>query len=73
MKKFALSLVVLAACAGAFGAYENYQQSGESDALLAENIEALSGGEWNSGCHHNYVSGKWRCLWYLQGPTCHCN
>ena len=45
MKKFALSLVAVAACAGAFRAYESYQQSGESDALLAENIEALSDSE----------------------------
>ena len=42
MKKFALSLVAVAACAGAFRAYESYQQSGNSDALLAENVEALS-------------------------------
>ena len=34
--------MAVAACAGAFGAYESYQQSGESDALLAENVEALS-------------------------------
>ena len=45
MKKFALSLVAVAACAGAFRAYESYQQSGESDALLAENVEALSDSE----------------------------
>lgn len=41
-KKFALSLVAVAACARAFGTYECYQQSGEYDALLAENVEALS-------------------------------
>ena len=46
LKKFALSLVAVAACAGAFGTYESYQQSGESDALLAENVEALSDSEW---------------------------
>ena len=47
MKKFALSLVAVAACTGAFRAYESYQQSGESDALLAENVEALSNAEWD--------------------------
>ena len=72
LKKFALSLVAVAACAGAFGTYEIYQQSGESDALLAENIEALSGGEWDSVCHHNNVSGKWLCKWWLEGPVCTC-
>ena len=45
MKKFALSLVAVAACAGAFRAYESYQQIGESDALLAENVLALSAGD----------------------------
>ena len=54
--KLALSLVAVAACAGAFGTYENYQQSGESDALLAENVEALSNGESGAkcpnGCRH---------------------
>ena len=43
--KLVLSLVAVAACAGAFGTYESYQQSGESDALLAENVEALSSSE----------------------------
>ena len=42
LQKLVLSLVAVAACAGAFGTYENYQQSGESNALLAENVEALS-------------------------------
>lgn len=55
LKKFALSLVVLAACAGAFGTYESYQQSGESDALLAENVEALSDSEVNNGCKLNVL------------------
>ena len=51
MKKFALSLVAVAACAGAFRAYESYQQSGESDVLLAENVEALSYEENKSKYH----------------------
>ena len=48
MKKFALSLVAVAACAGAFRAYGSYQSGSESYALLAENVEALSAGDfWN--------------------------
>ena len=46
LQKLVLSLVAVAACAGAFGTYENYQQSGESNALLAENVEAMSNTEW---------------------------
>ncbi len=49
LKMFALSLVAVAACAGAFGTYECYQQSGESNALLAENVEALSQKEFFGG------------------------
>lgn len=47
-KVFALPLV--AVCAGVFLAFENYQLSNESNALLAENVEALSNQEspaWN--------------------------
>ena len=63
MKKFALSLVAVAACAGAFRAYESYQQSGESNALLAENVEALSNLEPQSvGTILKYV---WQGLQYF--------
>ena len=65
-KKLALSLVAVAACAGAFGTYESYQQSGESNALLAENVEALSNHESCGGytrstgpCYKKPCDWKW--------------
>lgn len=50
--------MIVAACAGAFGAYENYQQSGESDALLAENVEAMSNTEWAAIAKYAAKSAK---------------
>ena len=57
-KLFLLSLVVAAAGVGAFRAYESYQLSDESEALLAENIEALSSEEPGPGWLIDYYMGK---------------
>ena len=58
VQKLALSLVAVAACAGAFGAYGNFQQSGESNALLAENVEAMSNTEWAAIAKYAAKSAK---------------